>query len=978
MSGLRPAHVTGASLAELAATCGATARGAAQVSGVSLSSAGVLPGDLFAALPGRLAHGIRYLDEARSAGAVAVLTDATGAAEVPADMPVLVVADPRFRVGPIAATVYGHPSRSVEVIGITGTSGKTTTSYLLRAGLAAAGRTNGLIGTVGTFLGEERLATGLTTPEAPDLQALLAVMAERGVHTCVMEVSSHALSLGRAEGTEFAVAGFTNLSQDHLDFHADMEEYFAAKARLFDGRARRAVVVVDDSWGRRLAEAVGPAAVTVSTTGAPASWRAVDITTAADGSTSFTALGPDGAVPAGSRIPGAYNVANALLALALLHEVGVPASVAAPAVRAAQVPGRMERIDAGQDFIAVVDYSHKPAAVDGALRRAAGDHAGASDRRAGLRRGPRPGQAPGHGPGRGRRRRRADRHRRQPTRRGTGGHPARDARGRAHRPGARASRGPRGRGPRGGDRHRHRPGRHRRHGAGGRQGPRDRPGDRRPGPPVRRPHGRPGPAAADTGPGMIALSLGEIASIVGGELAGGADPATLVTGHLSFDSRAVVPGGLFLALPGARADGHDFAAAAASAGAAAALCTRPVDVPCIVVADGHAALAALASAVLKRLPDLTVVGVTGSSGKTSTKDLLAALLTRLGPTVAPPGSFNNELGHPYTVLLATEETRYLVLEKSARGIGHIAYLTSIAPPRIGVVLNVGSAHVGEFGSRAAIAQAKGELVEALPAAADGGVAVLNLDDPAVAAMAARTSARVVTVGESERADLRAENVSVDELGRPRFDLVTAHDRAGVALQLSGEHHVGNALAAAAVALECGLPLHEVATGLSAATAASRWRMEVTERADGTVIVNDAYNANPESMRAALKTVAMMARGRRSWAVLGTMAELGEESDAAHDSVGRLAVRLNISQLVAVGDGARLIASGAALEGSWDGEAVWVPDREAALARVRERSPPGDVVLVKASRSAGLESVALALAADSAGDQPGPDEDGGAP
>jgi UDP-N-acetylmuramoyl-tripeptide--D-alanyl-D-alanine ligase len=472
---------------------------------------------------------------------------------------------------------------------------------------------------------------------------------------------------------------------------------------------------------------------------------------------------------------------------------------------------------------------------------------------------------------------------------------------------------------------------------------------------------------------MIPLTLGEIAAIVGGELHA-ADPATVVDGSVEFDSRQVSPGGLFLALPGEHVDGHDFTDAARAAGAVATIVTRPVDGPAIVVADGFAALAALAGAVVRRLPDTTVVGVTGSSGKTSTKDLLAQLLGRLGPTVAPPGSFNNELGHPYTVLRASRQTRFLVLENSARGIGHIRYLTQIAPPRIGVVLNVGSAHLGEFGSREAIAQAKGELVEALPA---DGVAVLNADDPLVAAMAARTAARVVTVGAAETADVRATDVLLDELGRASFALLADAHRAPVRLALVGAHHVGNALAAAAVALECGMPLADVATALSAARPASRWRMETTERADGVLVINDAYNANPESMRAALETLGAVGQARRgrSFAVLGQMAELGAGGPAEHEAVGRLAARLALARLVVVGEPARPIGRGAALEGSWTGTASWVPDIAAALALLREELRPGDVVLVKASRAAGLERVAAGLLADAVA-EPGTSGAGG--
>jgi UDP-N-acetylmuramoyl-tripeptide--D-alanyl-D-alanine ligase len=466
---------------------------------------------------------------------------------------------------------------------------------------------------------------------------------------------------------------------------------------------------------------------------------------------------------------------------------------------------------------------------------------------------------------------------------------------------------------------------------------------------------------------MITMTLHEVAEAIGGTLHD-ADPDAVVTAPVEFDSRKIAPGGLFLALAGEHADGHDYVAQAADAGAVAAIVTRPVAGPHLLVSDGFAAIAALASFVARRLPQATIVGVTGSSGKTSTKDLVASVLGRLGPTIAPPGSFNNELGHPYTVLLADGTTEYLVLETSARGIGHIRFLTQIAPPRIGAVLNVGSAHLGEFGSREAIAQAKGELVEALPSAADGGVAVLNADDPLVSAMAGRTAARVVTVGESATADVRAESITVDELGRASFTVVAGGERADVRLRLVGEHHVGNALTATAIALECGMPLADVADALGAAGAASRWRMELTERADGVLVLNDAYNANPESMRAALKALASIAAprrasGGRSFAVLGPMAELGPDGPAEHDAIGRLAVRLDVSQLIAVGEQARPIQHGAALEGSWAGESQWVPDVDAAVELLRAQLRPGDVVLVKASRAASLERVALAILED---------------
>jgi UDP-N-acetylmuramoyl-L-alanyl-D-glutamate--2,6-diaminopimelate ligase len=338
------------------------------VTGVTASSVEVRPGDLFAGLPGQRGHGARFAEQTRAAGAVAVLTDPAGLSWLPPGLPAIMVDNVRQRLGVVAAAVYGWPSRAMTVLGVTGTSGKTTTTFLVRAGLSAAGRAAGLIGTVATMIGEESVATGLTTPEAPDVQALLAVMRERGTDAVAMEVSSHALTMGRADGIDFAVGAFTNLSQDHLDFHADMEDYFAAKSRLFDGRARVPIVVVDDAWGRRLAGAVGATAITVSTSGNSATWRAGDVRTLPDGSTGFQVHAPHGEFPAGCAVPGAYNVANAVLALTMLDAVGIPPEIAVPAVESATVPGRMERIDAGQPYLAIVDYSHKPAAVEGALQ----------------------------------------------------------------------------------------------------------------------------------------------------------------------------------------------------------------------------------------------------------------------------------------------------------------------------------------------------------------------------------------------------------------------------------------------------------------------------------------------------------------------------------------------------------------------------------------------------------------------------------
>ncbi|WP_277242740.1 UDP-N-acetylmuramoyl-tripeptide--D-alanyl-D-alanine ligase [Mycolicibacterium obuense] len=489
---------------------------------------------------------------------------------------------------------------------------------------------------------------------------------------------------------------------------------------------------------------------------------------------------------------------------------------------------------------------------------------------------------------------------------------------------------------------------------------------------------------------MIDLSLAQIAEIVGGRLSdvSAEEAAALrVTGTVEFDSRAVGPGSLFLALPGARSDGHDFAAAAVAAGAVGVLAARPVGVPAVVVdpvaaedgaagvleydTDGSgaavlAALAKLAAAVATELTagGLTIVGITGSSGKTSTKDLIAAVLAPLGEVIAPPGSFNNELGHPWTVLRATADTDFLVLEMSARHRGNIAALARIARPSIAAVLNVGTAHLGEFGSREAIAETKSELPQSVPAS---GVVILNADDSVVAKMAEVTEARVVRVGRSasDRIDVWADDVKLDELARPEFTLHTAGGQIGVSLSVHGDHQVSNALCAAAVALECGATLEQIADALANAGPVSRQRMAVTTRGDGVTIINDAYNANPDSMSAGLKALAWMGREGRTWAVLGEMGELGEDSITEHDRIGRLAVRLDVSRLVVVGTGRPMSAmlNGAVMEGSWGSEATSVADADAALELLRAELQPGDVVLVKASNAAGLGVVADALIAE---------------
>ncbi|MCU1534214.1 MAG: UDP-N-acetylmuramoylalanyl-D-glutamyl-2,6-diaminopimelate--D-alanyl-D-alanyl ligase [Glaciihabitans sp.] len=446
---------------------------------------------------------------------------------------------------------------------------------------------------------------------------------------------------------------------------------------------------------------------------------------------------------------------------------------------------------------------------------------------------------------------------------------------------------------------------------------------------------------------VIPLRLTEIATVVGGSIAG--DDGVTVTGNAVFDSRDVQPGGLFVAFAGMKVDGHDFAERAGRAGAVAVLGSRPTALPTVVVADPEIALQTLAQHVIGRVRSgLTVAAITGSQGKTSTKDLLTAILSDVGPTIGTLGNFNNGLGAPVTLLRVDDDTKYLVVEMGARHLGDIARLTGLVAPDVAIVLNVGKAHIGEFGSQDAIATGKSELVRGL---APGGTAVLNADDPRVLAMASLTDGPVVTFGESERADVRVVGLTLDRLGRPSFTLQTAVDSVPVTLGLVGAHQALNAAAAAAGALAIGVALDAIATSLAAASL-SKWRMEVRELADGAVVLNDSYNSSPGSARSSLDALATVEATRRI-AVLGEILELGDASEAEHRSVGEYAAsRADI--VLAVGDNVRPLAAGAGRRG------VAVPDNAVAVEWLRANLVAGDVVLIKASRGAHIEEVADAL------------------
>lgn len=453
---------------------------------------------------------------------------------------------------------------------------------------------------------------------------------------------------------------------------------------------------------------------------------------------------------------------------------------------------------------------------------------------------------------------------------------------------------------------------------------------------------------------MIALSTAEIAEITEGRLLG--DPTVMVTGSVETDSREVGPGSLFIAMPGESTDGHLFASAAVDAGAAAVLAERELslEVPVILVPDGVRALADLAREVVSRVRargDLRVVAVTGSNGKTTTKNMLRAILAAEGSTVAPPGSFNNHVGAPHSMLRVDESTRFLVVEMGASAEGEIARLVSIVTPDIGIVLKVGMAHAGGFGGIEATERAKAELVRDLPSSA---VAVLNADDPRVSGMAAITAARIRRFGHVAASDVRAEAVRMGMDGT-EFTAVVDGEAHPVRLRILGEHHVYNALAALTAAVELGIAPERAIAAIESLDRAERWRMERLETETGITVINDAYNASPDSTAAALRSLAQLAdeTGRRSVAVLGEMAELGDFAAEEHDRIGRLVVRLNIRKLYVIGHAARHLHMAAGLEGSWDGESVLLADQDEAYDRLRDELQAGDLVLVKSSKSAGL-------------------------
>ncbi|HEV8340688.1 MAG TPA: UDP-N-acetylmuramoyl-L-alanyl-D-glutamate--2,6-diaminopimelate ligase [bacterium] len=962
-----------------------------EIRGLAYHSAAVQPGHLFAAIRGFAQDGHAFIPDALTRGAVALLVDHPVEARSAAQ---IVVPDTRAGLAHVAAAFYDHPSRAMTVIGVTGTNGKGVTTYFLDAILTRAGRRSALIGTMGARGPSGVIDTARTTPESLDLQRLLARLRDEGVTHVSMEVASHALALRRVEATRFGAAVFTNLTRDHLDFHGTFEAYLAAKRRLFEMVEPDGVSVLnaDDPASEEMARAsrapvvrYAMSAAPVSASGAavapgagappaPVDLRATDLRLNLDGTT-FVAVTPQERVPVRLRIGGGFNVANALAALATGTALGVPLADAAAALETViGVPGRFEPVWEGQDFAVIVDYAHTPDGLENVLRTArqiargrvitvfgcggdrdrtkrpmmgrlavtladlavvTSDNPRTEDPRAiveeilqGIR------------VMRTRNRYQVEVDRRAAIEKAIAAAAPGDViviAGKGHEPYQEID----------GVRH---PFDDR---VVAREILRSRVGNQPP---------SGGTAGPPVGRGM--LTLADVAEATGarvhppmkvGQLAG-----RRIQG-VSTDTRTLRSGDLFVALRGPRTDGHQFIGAAASKGAVGAVASALANdldlgaMPVFLVPDTLRALGAIAARYRRGLA-ADVIGVTGSVGKTSVVLLTASVLAQRFRVIQSEENWNAEIGVPLTLLRAQAGTRQVIVaEMAMRGPGQIHELVDLARPRIGVVTNVGEAHLGLLGNVAEIAAAKGELIEGLP---PDGVAVLNADDPWTERLAAQARCRVIRFGLGAEAEVRAEAIRPGERA-VTFRVRVGEDAADVLLPLVGAHHVANALAAAAVGVALGLPAAVIAAGLERAAHPSR-RLQI-EEAGSLLILDDSYNASPRSARAAFDALAQAAGPRRRVAVLGDMKELGDRSADLHREIGREAARSGVAVVVAVGPEAEALAEGAR-EVLAAASVIHVAHREAAIPMLREVVRSGDAVLVKGSRAMGLEAVVESLRA----------------
>jgi murE/murF fusion protein len=932
--------------------------GAVLIQGVSHDSRQIQPGWLYVALPGRRVDGRAFIDAALKAGAAAVAV-AEGAPVV-ADVPVLTLAEPRPALAQFAARLHGQPAQSLRLVGITGTNGKTTIATLLADICTAAGWPEGLIGTNGVRVAGVEHTAQFTTPESPELQALLARMVRAEVPVAVMEVSSVGLSEHRVDATPFAAAAFTNLSVDHLDYHGDLAQYGAAKRRLFTellAPGAPAVINVEDPFGAALAEQLDTP-WRLALDGRSAEVRVPDLQVDAHGMRG-TLVTPVGSVVIRCPLLGRFNALNVATAGALALAMGLPPEAVQAGLAHAAIPGRMQRVGGAAEPLVVVDYAHSPDAIERVietLRPLTEGHLwvvfGCGGDRDATKRGPM-----------GRAAAVAD---------GvivTSDNPrSEDPRVIAEAAAAGAV-------------------------AAGRplQGAPQLGGtwlqlDRRAAIEAAIAAAAPGDTVLVAGKGheayqeiagvrqpfddaaevRAALTLrarpttADLCAVAEGTLLSGTHQPL---GGVSIDTRTLAPGACFFCLRGPRFDAHDFAANAVNAGAAV-----------LVVEAGHAALDAITAlpatviAVLDPTDALArvaalhrsrftgeIIGLTGSSGKTTTKEMVAAALATAGSTHRTRGNLNNHLGLPLTLLGLRADHRFAVVELGMSALGEIAFLASLARPRLGVVTTVGTAHLETLGSQANIAQAKGELFAALPA---DGLAIYPSHINHAAALTAALQAPRLTVGVTAADTVRASNIGEGPSGATATVHVGAQQWP-LQLQFSGAHHVDDALLALAVAHTLRVPIGPAIEALEA-LAPPALRGEVRHLPDGSRVVLDCYNANPESMWAAVST--FLRRTPTGTLVLGDMLELGTDAPAQHAEIGaRLAAQSTDTTLIGVGPLAAHLVSGAIAAGLPAHRAHHVASAQAAAdVLTRERSA-GEAILLKGSRGMRLEQVWTALA-----------------
>jgi len=949
-----------------------------EVSSLVQDSRAAGPGSLFVAVRGFHSDGHRFVSQALARGAIAVVAEQGVPIDAPADAPVIRVPDSRIALAKLATAFYRYPSRRLVLVGITGTNGKTTTSYLVRSILSAAGRISGLIGTIEYRIGDRVYPAPNTTPESLDVQRLLAEMVAAGATHCVMEVSSHALALGRTDGCEFHAAAFTNLTQDHLDFHGTMEAYFRAKLLLFAGLGQDAAAVVnsDDLRAKEIIRATRARVITVGLSGRPDVRPQGEVSHGIAG-VAFTAETPAGPVAVESPLVGRHNISNILTAIGLGVALGLPNGAIAAGLKAMRaVPGRMEKVEAGQPFGIIVDYAHTEDALVRLLEAV-----------------------------------REVAKKRVITVFGCGGD-----RDRTKRPkmGAAALAGsdlvivtsdnPRTEDPlaiigeiEGGMQE-----------AGIRA---EDTGDLGRAPAGRRPYlvipDRAGAIrtaieAADAGDVVVLAGKGhEDYQIIGeqkhhfddreearsavrkrrasvgsqerpssGSGMSESDRQTFeqLLGRLqhmeikgvSIDSRTVKEGELFIALKGDRFDGHDFVPDAIRRGAWGALVERSA------LEERYAAMSGLTNVIpvedtLVSLQEMAlmhrkkylipVVGITGSNGKTTTKEMLASILLHKGPVLKNEGNLNNHIGVPLTLLKLNARHHAAIIEMGMSGLGEIATLARIAMPSVGVITNIGPAHLEFLGSIDTVARAKAELLQGLRS---NGTAVLNGDDRYFETLRGKFSGRTLSFGLDAKADVRADGI---RQGQDATDLVLHADGRSVKVRIrtAGRHNVYNALAAAAAAIALDQPLETVQYGLEDFRPVAM-RSEIRDL-KGITVIADCYNANPASMQAALEMLASLRRGdRKLIVVVGDMLELGEAGPEAHRAVGRSAAELGIDLLVTVGPLSVNAAEGALRAGMAKDQVVEAGTTTRAAAVLRERAHPGDTVLVKGSRGMKMEKI----------------------